>query len=138
MCASKLKLPIVFIYTYNCLYFVCSGTLTLTHSTIPTAAMPRIQTALKNRRIKPLVVAKIKSFLSTASRKNSSMDKAGRTFLLTIILKDSGTQNRLQLTSTRTSLHQCGLPHVLSLLNTVFFFYSNPFPNDRYTRLFSW
>ena len=42
----------------------------------------------------------IKSYLSTATNKRGSMDKAGRKFLLTIILKNSGTQNLFKITST--------------------------------------
>ena len=65
--------------------------------------MPQIERALKNRRIQTLLAGNIKSFLHAASRKNTSMDKAGRKFLLTIILKDSGTQNLLQQTKNHYS-----------------------------------
>ena len=69
--------------------------------TLPTAhIMPRIQTAFSNTRIKNLMLRNIKSYLSTATNKRGSMDKAGRKFLLTIILKNSGTQNLFKITST--------------------------------------
>ena len=62
--------------------------------------MSRINTAFKNTRIRNLIVGNIKSFLSASTEKRSSMDKAGRKFLLAIILKKSGMQNLLELMST--------------------------------------
>jgi len=55
----------------------------------------------------------IKSYLSAATNKRGSMDKAGRKFLLTIILKNSGTQNLFKITSTCSP---CGLT-LLKCLN---------------------
>jgi hypothetical protein len=53
--------------------------------------MSRINTAFKNTRIRNHIVGNIKTFLTAARTKRSSMDKAGRKFLLSIILKNSGT-----------------------------------------------
>jgi len=53
--------------------------------------MSRINTAFKNTRIRNPIVGNIKSFLRASTAKRSSMDKAGRKFLLSIILKNSGT-----------------------------------------------
>jgi hypothetical protein len=61
--------------------------------------MHRQPTAVKNRKINNLIAANIKSYLCAARQNRNSIGSAGRKFLLTLILKNSGTLTHVVQTS---------------------------------------
>ena len=69
--------------------------------------MPRRSRAAKNRRIETLIASNIKLFLHAARPNGSAMDKAGRKFLLSLILKNSGTYAKLCTYMSYIAVYTC-------------------------------